>query len=263
MMKSSMNQIEHDEAAAGFAVARAGAERPRYPQVRSPRRGRAHRGQARSFSASVRASGASGGSCCGGCAPGSSTPALCAAGGRGDGRSDLAAAGRRYGLALFCRVWEAARSSPYAALRGQWPTAPPPRPEPRPVGRGAAGAHARRPRAFTLDRLDRRGAPPQVWTRLRAIDSLRVSRKRVLRPMREHALLSRHRARRWTDTATHERCIGTAAPVAMWATVASQTAMVADGKVWLFGVAEHRTPNYPAGTWPSAAPATRPSRRSA
>ncbi|MDN3563696.1 hypothetical protein ACFQY5_21905 [Paeniroseomonas aquatica] len=28
------------------------------------------------------------------------------------------AAGRRYGLALFCRVWEAARSSPYAAPSG-------------------------------------------------------------------------------------------------------------------------------------------------
>jgi putative transposase len=74
---------------------------------------------------------------------------------------------------------------------------------------------------------------------VRAIDGIRVSRKRVLRLMREHALLSPHRARRRTDTATHERHIVTTAPNVMWATDATQITTVADGKVWLFGVAEH------------------------
>jgi putative transposase len=67
---------------------------------------------------------------------------------------------------------------------------------------------------------------------------MRVSRKRVLRPMRDNALLSPHRARRRTDTA-HDRHIVTEAPNVMWATDATQVTTVRDGKVWLFGVAEH------------------------
>jgi putative transposase len=70
------------------------------------------------------------------------------------------------------------------------------------------------------------------------VDGIRVSRKRVLRLMREHALLSPHRARPRTDTA-HDRHIVTAAPNVMWATDATQITTVRDGKVWLFGVAEH------------------------
>jgi hypothetical protein len=62
------------------------------------------------------------------------------------------------------------------------------------------------------------------------MDGIRVSRKRVLRLMREHALLSRlmrehallspHRARTRPETA-HERHIITEAPNIMWATDAS------------------------------------------
>jgi hypothetical protein len=78
----------------------------------------------------------------------------------------------------------------------------------------------------------------KVWARLRALDGLRVSRKRVLRLMREHALLSPHRARTRLETA-HERHIITEAPEVMWAIDATQITPVKDGKVWLFGVAEH------------------------
>ena len=77
-----------------------------------------------------------------------------------------------------------------------------------------------------------------MWARLRAIDGIRVSRKRVLRLMRQHALLSPHRARPRPD-APHERRIITAAPNLMWATDATRITTVQDGKVWLFGVAEH------------------------
>ena len=77
-----------------------------------------------------------------------------------------------------------------------------------------------------------------MWARLRAIDGIRVSRRRVLRLMREHALLSPHRGRQRTDTA-HDRHIVTEAPDLMWATDATQVTTVRDGKVWLFGVAEH------------------------
>ena len=67
---------------------------------------------------------------------------------------------------------------------------------------------------------------------------MRVSRKRLLRLMREHGLLSPHRARRRSD-APHDRRIVTEAPNVIWATDATQIATVQDGKVWQFGVAEH------------------------
>ena len=42
----------------------------------------------------------------------------------------------------------------------------------------------------------------KVWARLRVLDGIRVGRKRVLRLMREHALLSPHRARSGRPTTT-------------------------------------------------------------
>src|SRR3712207_5514920 len=82
------------------------------------------------------------------------------------------------------------------------------------------------------------GAVHPIWARLRAVDAIRVSRKRVLRLMREHALLSPHRARPRPE-APHERRIITEAPNLMRATDATRITTVEDGKVWLFGVAEH------------------------
>ena len=70
------------------------------------------------------------------------------------------------------------------------------------------------------------------------MDGIRVSRKRVLRLMREHALLSPHRGRTRLE-AVHDRHIVTEAPNLMWATDATQVTTVANGKVWLFGAAEH------------------------
>jgi putative transposase len=150
------------------------------------------------------------------------------------------ATGRRYGVARVCRVWEVARSSFYAA---------------RQAGAGDTGgtsSPARRgPKPAVSDtdllaaiRADLARSPwsgeghRKVWARLRAMDGLRVSRKRVLRLMREHALLSPHRARSRPGTA-HERRIVTEAPNVMWATDATQVTTVEHGKVWLFGVAEH------------------------
>ncbi len=78
----------------------------------------------------------------------------------------------------------------------------------------------------------------KVWARLRVMDGVRVARKRVLRLMRENALLSPHRARTRHDT-PHDRHIITEAPNIMWATDATQITTVQDGKVWLFGVIEH------------------------
>jgi len=64
------------------------------------------------------------------------------------------------------------------------------------------------------------------------MDGIRIARKRVLRLMRENALLSPHRARR-RDAKPHDRHIITEAPNIMWGTDATQITTVQDGKVWL------------------------------
>jgi transposase InsO family protein len=150
------------------------------------------------------------------------------------------ATGRPYGVARVCRVWEVARSSFYAARQaaadGTGPTA-------RPARRGPKPAISDQD-LVTAIRADLARSPwtgeghRKVWARLRAVDGIRVSRKRVLRLMREHALLSPHRARPRPDT-PHDRHIITDAPNVMWATDAAQITTVQDGKVWLFGVVEH------------------------
>ena len=150
------------------------------------------------------------------------------------------ATGRRYGVARVCHVWKVPRSSFYAARQ---PAADPDSPPRLPARRGPE------PAISDVDLLaaiqaDLARSPwtgeghRKVWARLRAMDGIRVSRKRVLRLMREHHLLSPHRARPRPET-THERQIITAAPNVMWAIDATQVITVQDGKVWLFGVVEH------------------------
>jgi putative transposase len=150
------------------------------------------------------------------------------------------ATGRCYGVARVCRVWESPRSSFYAKRQTNVDDA------------GARSSPARRgPKPAISDadllvaiRADLARSPwtgeghRKVWARLRALDGIRISRKRVLRLMREHALLSPHRARP-RPAMSHERHIITEAPNVMWATDATQVTTVQDGKVWLFGVAEH------------------------
>src|SRR5215210_1174544 len=148
--------------------------------------------------------------------------------------------GRRHGVASVCRVWDVPRSSFYAARKAKADSTaravPPARRGPKPAVPDEALLAAIR---ADLERSPWTGeGHRKVWARLRAIDGIRVSRKRVLRLMREHALMSPHRARPWPDAA-HDRHIVTEAPNVMWATDATQITTVRDGKVWLFGVAEH------------------------
>src|SRR3954447_13450675 len=151
-----------------------------------------------------------------------------------------AATGRRYGVARVCQVWEVPRSTFYAAQQAGAAEAGS-RPSPACRGRKPAISDADLLAAIRADLARSPWAGEghrKVWARLRAIDGVRVSRKRVLRLMREHALLSPHRARQRRGTA-HDRHSITAAPNIMWATDATQITTVEDGKVWLFGVAEH------------------------
>ncbi len=150
------------------------------------------------------------------------------------------ATGRRYGAARVCRVWEVARSSFYAVRQAGADDAGA---RPSPARRGPRPAISDQD-LLTAIRTDLARSPwtgeghRKVWARLLVRHGIRVSRKRVLRLMRQHALLSPHRAHPRPET-SHERHITTEAPNVMWATDATQVTTVQDGKVWLFGVAEH------------------------
>lgn len=148
------------------------------------------------------------------------------------------ATGRAYGVARVCRVWGVARSSFYAACSA--PPCGPARPARRRGPKPALGDAA----LLAAIRRDLARSPwhgeghRKVWARLRVLDGIRVSRKRVLRIMREHGLLSPHRSRP-RPAKVHDRRIVTAAPNVMWGADAAQIPTVEDGNVSLFIVAEH------------------------
>src|SRR4051812_49909758 len=78
----------------------------------------------------------------------------------------------------------------------------------------------------------------KVWARLRVLDGLRVGRDRVLRLMRENALLSPHRGPQ-RPVNDHDRRITTDAPGVMWGTDAAVIPTVEDGNIALFLVVQH------------------------
>ncbi len=148
-------------------------------------------------------------------------------------------AGQSYGIRRVCQAWDVPRSSFYAARQ---PTPASAQPHP-PARRGPKPAVCDEALLAAI-RQDLARSPwtgeghRKVWARLRLRDGIRVSAKRVLRLMREHTLLSPHRARQHRETA-HDRQIITTAPNLMWAIDATQVTTVQHGKVWIFGVAEH------------------------
>ena len=76
-----------------------------------------------------------------------------------------------------------------------------------------------------------------VWARLR-IAGVRVSRRRVLRLMREHNLLSPHRVRTGAG-ASHDGTITTDAPDLMWGTDGTRVMTVEEGMCWIFTAVDY------------------------
>ncbi|MGG5890661.1 hypothetical protein ACLF3G_26540 [Falsiroseomonas sp. HC035] len=128
------------------------------------------------------------------------------------------ASGQAYGIRRVCDAWGVPRSSFYAAKaptpESAPPTALPARRGPKPAITDEAllAAIKRDLETSTWTGEGHR----KVWARLRVRDGIRDSRKRLLRMMRENALLSPHRSRRRPDDA-HQRQIITEAPDVMWA----------------------------------------------
>ena len=147
-----------------------------------------------------------------------------------------ASTGRSYGVERVCRVWEVPRSSFYAQQMEVEPTA-------------RHGKRGPKPRVsdqelLKLIRADLAASPFQgeghrkVWARLKVVGGIRVSRKRVLRIMREHTVLSPHRVRQGKGL-LHDGTIITDAPNLMWGTDGARVQTVEDGWGWIFTAVEH------------------------
>jgi len=78
----------------------------------------------------------------------------------------------------------------------------------------------------------------KVWARLRFVQGINVGRKRVLRVMREHNLLSPHRVAK-APAKEHTGKIITAAPNVMWGTDGTKVFTLDQGWCWLFTTVEH------------------------
>ncbi|MFQ5745188.1 MAG: IS3 family transposase [Acidobacteriota bacterium] len=147
--------------------------------------------------------------------------------------------GKPYGIERVCRVWERSRSALYGRdqrerkRRSGWA---PRKRGPKPKLSDEALLEAIR---ADLTRSPFQGeGHRKVHARLRILDGIRVARKRVLRVMREHGLLSPHRVRPG-KAKEHDGKIITLAPNVMWGTDGIRVFTVDDGWVWLFTAVEH------------------------
>jgi len=154
-------------------------------------------------------------------------------------REISAGAGKPYGLERVCRVLEFPRSTIYAQQARESAKVVPLRPQRR-------GPKPKVPDAELLAaiRADLAASPftgeghRKVWARLRILRGIRVSRTRVLRLMRENALLSPHR-RPQGEPVLHDGSIITDRPNEMWGTDGARIETVDDGWVWVFSAVDH------------------------
>ena len=147
--------------------------------------------------------------------------------------------GGSYSVQRVCAAFDVARSSFYAWRMDEAREGPL---EPR----GKRGPKIRLTDADLLNEIrDDLATSPfkgeghrKVWARLRVLRSVRVSRKRVLRLMRENRLLSPYRVPK-APPRKHDGTIMTDAPNVMWGTDGTRVFTVKDGWVWIFAVVEH------------------------
>ena len=150
-----------------------------------------------------------------------------------------ASTGSAYGVERVCLVWDQARSTFYDRRERSQRRSEGPMP-------GKRGPKPLVPDADLLDliRHDLTASPfigeghRKVWGRLRFGQGIRVSRKRVLRLMRENHLLSPYRGRQGQPD-PHEGTIVTEAPNLMWGTDGTKVFTLEDGWVWVFVAVEH------------------------
>lgn len=147
--------------------------------------------------------------------------------------------GQRYGLKRVCQVLAFPRSTIYAQTQ-------------REAAKVVSLHRVRRgpkPKVSDPDllgaiRADLAASPftgeghRKVWARLRILREIRVSRARILRLMRENALLSPHR-RPQGEPVTHDGSIQTERPNRMWGTDGIRIETTDAGWVWVFSAVDH------------------------
>lgn len=144
-----------------------------------------------------------------------------------------------YGLERVCRVLDFSRSTIYAQQERELIRVV----SLHPMRRGP------KPKILDTDlllaiRADLDASPfigeghRKVWARLRILRGIRVSRARVLRLMRENALLSPHRRPQGTPK-LHDGTITTDRPNDMWGTDGIRIETVDQGWVWVFAAVDH------------------------
>lgn len=154
-------------------------------------------------------------------------------------RETSAGAGKSYGLERVCRVLEFPRSTIYAQEKRQTAKVVPLHPARRgPKPKVSDGD------LLAAIRADLAASPftgeghRKVWARLRILRDIRVSRARVLRLMRENALLSPHRQPQGTPN-LHDGTITTDRPNEMWGTDGIRIETLDEGWVWVFSAVDH------------------------
>ena len=149
-------------------------------------------------------------------------------------RSTSPATGQRYGVKRVCDILGWPRSSFYSSQTRKT----------KPAGRRGPKPRWSDRELLVFIKRDLKRSPfegeghRKVWARLRVLEGVRVSRKRVLRIMRENRLLSPYRGRQG-QADEHRGTIITEAPNVMWGTDGSRILTSEEGWVWLFAAVEH------------------------
>lgn len=149
------------------------------------------------------------------------------------------ATGKPYGVARVCAAWGVARPSFYSSKRPDSGADDDP-----PKGKRGPRTVISDSELLELIKDDLEKSPftgeghRKVWARLKFASGLAVGRNRVLRIMREHNLLSPHRAPS-RPPASHDGTIVTDHPDIMWATDGARAFTLKDGWSWIFAAIEH------------------------
>lgn len=150
--------------------------------------------------------------------------------------------GKPYGVRRTCAAFPIPRSSFYARICPR-PSCGDDEPEP-PKGKTGPKTEIPDDELLTLIRDDLASSPftgeghRKVWARLRYGQGIMVSRKRVLRIMREANLLSPHRVPQ-KPPREHTGRIVTDCPNVMWGTDGAKVFTLEDGWGWIFACVEH------------------------
>jgi hypothetical protein len=146
---------------------------------------------------------------------------------------------QRYGLARVIRVWDLSRSTFYAqrTRRDEPPTS---RRRGRPPALDDVALLAQI-RVVIAESPFHGEGHRKTWARLRAVQHVRTSKRRVLRVMRAAGLLAPARQPPPIIEQPHNGTILTDQPNVMWGTDATATITVADGQVIVFAAIDHCT----------------------